>query len=91
MNQWLPSALPWLTGLLLIPTALFILRRPLGRLWRLGMRSAGGLAALVLFSRIGHLLGISLGVNWLNALVLGLLGLPGFGLLLMLQWALQTP
>ena len=91
MNQWLPSALPWLTGLLLIPTALFILRRPLGRLWRLGMRSAGGLAALALFSRIGQLLGISLGVNWLNALVLGLLGLPGFGLLLMLQWALQTP
>ena len=91
MNQWLPSALPWLTGLLLILTALFILRRPLGRLWRLGMRSAGDLAALALFSRIGQLLGISLGVNWLNALVLGLLGVPGFGLLLMLQWVLQTP
>lgn len=91
MNQQLLSALPWLTGLLLILTALVVLRRPLGRLWRFGVRSAGGLAALVLFSRFGRFLGISLGVNWLNALVLGLLGLPGFGLLLMLQWVLQSP
>lgn len=90
MNQWLPI-LPWLIGLTLILTALFLLRRPLGRLWRLGVRSAGGLALLAAFSRIGPLLGISLGVNWLNALVLGLLGLPGLGLLLMLQWVLQTP
>lgn len=90
MNQWF-SALPWLTGLLLILTALLVLHRPLGRLWKLGVRSAGGLAVLAVFSRIGRLLGISLGVNWLNALVLGLLGLPGFGLLLMLQWILQRP
>jgi len=90
MNQWF-SALPWLTGLLLILTALLVLHRPLGLLWKLGVRSAGGLAVLAVFSRIGRLLGISLGVNWLNALVLGLLGLPGFGLLLMLQWILQRP
>ncbi|MEM5781420.1 MAG: pro-sigmaK processing inhibitor BofA family protein [Lawsonibacter sp.] len=44
---------------------------------------------LALLSQIGHLLGISLGVNLVNALVLGLLGIPGFGLLLMLQWALR--
>ena len=29
-----------------------------------------------------------LGVNLTNALVLGLLGVPGFGLLLLLNWAL---
>ena len=34
--------------------------------------------------------GVGLGVNLVNALVLGLLGLPGFGLLLMLQWVLRT-
>ena len=34
------------------------------------------------------MLGLSLGVNLFNALVLGLLGIPGFGLLLMMNWAL---
>ena len=53
------------------------------------MRSSVGLAALALFSQAGQLLGFSLGVNLVNALVLGLLGVPGFGLLLMLQWALR--
>ena len=91
MNDWLLPAAPWLAGLFLGLTLLVVLRRPLAGLWRLFVRSAGGLAALALLSRAGALLGICLGVNWLNALVLGLLGLPGFGLLLMLQWTLQTP
>ena len=32
------------------------------------------------------LTGISLGVNLLNALVIGILGVPGLGLLLLVQW-----
>ena len=47
------------------------------------------LAALALFSQVGQALGVTLGVNLVNALVLGLLGVPGFGLLLMLQWVLK--
>ena len=47
------------------------------------------LAALALFSSVGHYIGVNLGVNLVNALVLGVLGVPGFGLLLMLQWALR--
>ena len=90
MREWVSSAAPWLAGLSLVLTALVVLHRPLGRLWRLALRSAGGLAALAAFSPIGPLLGITLGVNWLNALVLGMLGAPGFGLLLMLQWLLQS-
>ena len=35
---------------------------------------------------VGTLLGVNLGVNLLNGLVLGALGLPGFALLLMAQW-----
>ena len=70
--------------------ALFaLLHRPLGALIRLLARSAVGLGFLALFSQVSHLAGITLGVNWINALVLGLLGPPGFGLLLMLQWALR--
>ena len=53
------------------------------------LRSSVGLAVLALFSRVGQLIGVSLGVNLVNALVLGLLGAPGFGLLLLLQWVLS--
>ena len=48
-----------------------------------------GLAVLALFSQVGGFVGIKLGVNLVNALILGVLGAPGFGLLLMLQWVLR--
>lgn len=90
MNPTFSSVTPWLLGLPLIAIALVLLCRPVRWLWRFGLRSAAGLALLALFRPIGSLLGVILGVNWVNALVLGLLGAPGFGLLLMLQWILQT-
>ncbi len=85
------SVLSWLASLLPILAGLFLLRRPLTRLVHLTVRSLGALAALVLLSPAAKLFGVTLGINWLNALVMGLLGVPGFGLLLMLQWLLQTP
>ena len=91
MRQWVVLISPWLAGISLAITVLLVLHRPLGRLFRLVVRSAGGLAALVLLHPVGQLVGVSLGVNWVNALVLGVLGMPGFGLLLMLQWVLQAP
>ena len=80
---------PWGALALLLLAALALCHRPLGQLLRLAARSALGLAALALFSPVSHLIGVSLGVNLVNALVLGVLGVPGFGLLLMLQWALR--
>ncbi len=80
---------PWGALALLLLAALALFHRPLGRLLRLAVRSSVGLAALALFSQVGHLIGVDLGVNLVNALVLGVLGAPGFGLLLMLQWALR--
>ena len=44
---------------------------------------------LFALSHVGGFLGLSLGVNLVNALVLGVLGLPGFGLLVMMNWALR--
>ena len=90
MKPWSSLEPLWLCGILFIGIALLLLRRPLCRLWRLGLRSVGGLAALALLHPAGQLVGVTLGVNWVNALVLGLLGAPGLGLLLMLQWMLQT-
>ena len=58
-------------------------------LCRLAVRSGLGLVFLWLFRGIGALLGVQLGVNLLNGLILGALGLPGFALLLMAQWAVR--
>ncbi len=79
----------WLWGLLGVPVLLLLLRKPLRWLLRLLGRTAAGLVGLFAFSQIGGLFGVSLGVNLVNALVMALLGVPGFGLLLMANWALQ--
>lgn len=80
---------PWLAGGLILVVLLALLRRPLGSLLRLLGRSVAWLAVLFGVSQVGPILGIGLGVNLVNALVLGVLGAPGFGLLLLLHWALR--
>lgn len=70
-------------GLLIL---LVVFRRALGRLGRLAARSGLWLGFLWLFKSVGPLIGVSLGVNLFNAAVLGVLGVPGFALLMMTQW-----
>lgn len=86
----LSPSIPWMAAGLLVLSALLVLHRPLGKLLRLLVRSSVGLAVLAGLQQMGGLFGVTLGVNCLNALVLGLLGVPGFGLLLMLQWVLRV-
>ena len=45
-----------------------------------------GFVLLFLSNGIGSLFGISLEVNWLNAVITGVLGIPGVALLLILKW-----
>ena len=59
------------------------------RLFRLLGRSALALGFLALLGHSGILSGFVPGANFLNALVLGALGAPGFGLLLLLPVALS--
>ena len=82
----LPPAAWWLGGLALGGAGRLLLRRPLAGVVRLAARTGLGLAGLAAFAPVGGLLGIGLGVNLFNGAVLGVLGLPGFGLLLMLNW-----
>lgn len=86
MNTPLTDLTPLLTAGAVVLAALIALRKPLSRLLRLTARWLGGLAALTLLSPMGPYIGITLGVNPVNALVLGVLGVPGFGLLLLFQW-----
>ncbi len=78
----------WLIVFLAAVIALVVFRRVLGKLFRFLARTGVGLLFLALFSHISGFFGISLGVNLVNAAVLGLLGVPGFGLLLLLHWTL---
>lgn len=82
------DALPWLTGALVLAAALALLRRPVEWLLSTVLRTGVGLAVLYVLSGVGRLVGVHLGVNLVNALVLGLLGAPGFGLLLLVNWVL---
>ena len=45
-----------------------------------------GLGALLLLNTAAPLTGLSLGLNLFNAAVVGILGVPGLGLLLLVQW-----
>lgn len=86
--EWMVQNLSLVTlGLILLLAAL-VMHKTVGRCVRLLGRTGVGLAFLALWSQVGGLLGLSLGVNLFNALILGLLGIPGFGLLLMMNWAL---
>lgn len=79
----------WIWAAVAAVIALALFRRPLGALCRLAVRSGLGLVFLWLFQGLGGLLGVQLGVNLINSLILGALGLPGFALLLMTQWAVR--
>lgn len=85
----LVKALPWVLGGLVVILLLAVLKRPAKWLGLVAARTGVGLGALVLFSQVGQFIGVTLGVNLWNALVMGVLGAPGFGLLLMLNWALR--
>lgn len=78
-NLW-PGAL--LLGLLL----LLIFQKPIKWLVRLLLRSGVSLFFLSIWSASGLLPALALGANCFNALAMGLLGIPGFALLLLLRW-----
>lgn len=86
----MPAWTGWAAAAVIVLVALILLHRPLRALLRLLARTAVGLAGLLAFSQVGGLIGVTLGVNLLNALVVAVLGVPGFGLLLMLNWVLQV-
>ena len=62
-----------------------LIRKPVRLLLRLFFNTLLGFVALFLLNFFGGFIGISLGLNWLNAVVVGVFGLPGLAVLLILQ------
>lgn len=65
-----------------------IFRTPLRIVFRLLTNTLLGFLALWLVNCSAAITGIALGLNLFNAMVIGILGLPGFFLLLLMQWVL---
>ena len=63
---------------------------PLKLSLRLVINTALGFGVLCALDLITAYTGLSLGLNLFNALVIAILGVPGFCLLLLIQWILGT-
>ena len=59
--------------------------KPLKWLMRIVVRSAFGCVGLMLFNLLSGITGMTIGVNLVTAFITGTLGIPGLGLLLILQ------
>lgn len=75
-----------LGGVLALVALVRFFLSPLKTLTKLLVNTALGFGGLLLLRWLGGYIGVTLGVNLFNALVVGILGLPGLGLLLMLKW-----
>lgn len=80
------SGWAWVGAVAAALAVLLLLRRPLKAVGRLALRSGVGMVCLWLLQGVGGLVGIHLGVNLFNGLVLGLLGVPGLALLMLVRW-----
>ena len=77
-----------LTLLFLVVVCLRLFAAPLKLALKVAFNSALGFGALWLLNLTTSVTGLSLGLSWVNAIVIGILGVPGFGLLLLVKWVL---
>jgi len=86
------SVIEWivlgLVILFLLVAAVRLFSAPLKLALRVLINSVLGFAAMWLLNLTSDVTGLSLGLNLFNALTVGVLGVPGFLLLLVLQWVL---
>ena len=85
LETWTPYILYALIGAaILIAMKLFSV--PVRWIFRVALNTVLGFALLFTYNWLGSYAGLGIGLNLGNALVIGVLGVPGFILLLMLKW-----
>lgn len=75
-------------GLALLAVVLRVFSTPLKLMLKVALNTLLGLGSLILLNATSALTGLSLGLNLFNALIVGVLGVPGLVLLLLVQWVL---
>ncbi len=73
-------------GLVLLAVVGRVFSAPLKLAAKAALNALLGLLALFLLNATTAFTGLHLGLNLFNALVVGVLGVPGLGLLLLVQW-----
>ena len=86
MSQTLTDILVVIASVILVWHVIRLLRRPIRWILKLLLNTAIGFAALFLLNFFGSAIGITLGLNWINALVIGVAGFPGLVLLLLIKY-----
>lgn len=85
-----------LTAVFIIAAAAFVIvllavfASPIKLVFKFLVNTGLGFLALWLIERFGVFIGLDLGFNLLNAVVIGILGVPGAALLLILKWLCIT-
>ena len=75
----------YIIGIILGCILIVVFSKPIRALFRLIVNSALGGICIVAFNFISQLFGFFIGVNALTAFTIGILGIPGFIMLLMLR------
>jgi len=74
----------------LIALAWFILTKPIKLLFKLITNTVLGFISLAVINYLGSFIGVSIGVNWINALIVGILGVPGVAVLFLVRWLMMV-
>ena len=80
----------WITAVAIVLLFLMakLLSAPLPIAFRAALNTLLGLGALLLVESTSNITGLSLGITLFHAIVVGILGIPGVGLLFLAQWML---
>lgn len=65
-----------------------LLKGPMKLVWKIFIHALFGFVFLFVFNFFGAWVGLNLEMNWLNAAVAGVFGIPGVVLLLIIQYLL---
>lgn len=86
MSQTLTDILVVIAAVFLVWLVIRLFRKPIRWILKLLLNTAIGFTALFLLNFFGSAIGITLGLNWINALVIGVAGFPGLVLLLLIKY-----
>ena len=75
-----------IAAVLAVLLVLRLFAAPLRLALKVLVNTAIGFLALIVVNLTAAITGVAVGVNLINAVVIGVLGLPGFVLLLLMQW-----